>query len=440
MKVRVISSEGLSHELEVTVAANDIESKIDARLREIGKTASMRGFRRGKIPPKLLRRRFGRKARDEAVRAVVFETFQIALHEQNIKAAMRPEIDVRSAAAGADLVYTVRIESMPDLGIADLKGIRLTRLVASPDEGSVDRQLQRIAAANPATRLVETERAARQGDTVVIDLQGRTTDDDVQHESLLGKRQRLKLGEGQFVPGLEAQLTGRRVGDDVKVKIDFPETYADADLAGREAMVDVRILELHEPVAVEVDDKLALRLGFQDSAALRDAAEQEVAERLEEMSRASLKRDLLDQLDVLNPFEVPPGMARMVDIEFDNIIRQVEAQRRSDGEVKPLSGGEKQEYRDIAERRVRLGLIIAEIGNSQKIVVTESDLRHAMLAEARKYPGQERDVIKYFSSDRAALESLRAPAVEEKVVDLVLESADISDRSVSCDELLHILD
>jgi len=433
-------SEGLSHELEVTVPASDIESRLDARLHEIGKTASMRGFRRGKIPPKLLRKRFGKRARGEVIQAAVFETFQIALHEQNIKAAMRPEIDVRSAGAGVDLVYTVSVESMPDLEIADLKGIKLTRLVASPDADSVDRRLRRIATANPSTSLVETDRASRQGDTVIIDLQGRTTDDDVQHESLKGKRQRLKLGGGQFVPGFEAQLTGKKVSDDVEVKIDFPETYADAGLAGREAIIDVRILELHEPAAAAIDDELAVRLGFKDLAALRDAAEKELAEELEEMSRASLKRDLLDHLDDSNTFEVPPGMAKMVDIEFENIIKQVEAQRKSDGEKGPLSDGEHQEYRDIAERRVRLGLIIAEIGNSEKIVVTESDLQRAMLAEARKFPGQERDVVKYFSSDRAALESLRAPAVEEKVVDLILESADVTDRSVSYDELLHILD
>ena len=433
-------SEGLSHELEVTVPASDIESRLDARLREIGKTASMRGFRRGKIPPKLLRKRFGKRARGEVVQAAVFETFQIALHEQNIRAAMRPEIDVRSAGAGADLVYTVSVESMPDLEIADLKGIKLTRLIATPDADSVDRQLKRIAAANPSIRLVKTDRASRQGDTVVIDLQGRTADDGVQHESLKGKRQRLKLGGGQFVPGFEAQMTGKNVGDEVEVKIDFPDTYADAGLAGREAIIDVRVLELHEPVAAGIDDELAVRLGFQDLAALRDAAEKELAEGLEEMSRASLKRDLLDHLDTSNAFEVPPGMAKMVDIEFENIIKQLEAQRRRDGEKGPLSDGEQQEYRDIAERRVRLGLIIAEIGNSQKIVITESDLQRAMLAEARKFPGQERDVVNHFSSDRAALESLRAPAVEEKVVDLILESAHVTDRSVSYDELLHILD
>ena len=440
MKIKVIKAEGLSNELEVTVPANEIGAKLDARLREIGKTASMRGFRKGKIPPKLLRRRFGKRARADVLQAAVFETFQVALHEQGIKAAMRPSIDVKSAEAGEDLVYSVSVESMPDLEIADLKGIELTRLVASPDAGSVDRQLQRIAEANPSTQRIETGRASQQGDTVVIDLQGRTADDDVQHESLQGKRQQLRLGGGQFVPGFEAQLTGKKVGDDVEVKVDFPETYDDADLAGRKATIDVRILELHEPVAAEVDDELAVRLGLQDLAALRDAAEQELAEELDEMSRASLKRELLDYLDASNTFDVPPGMTKMVDFEFENIVKQLEAQRASDGDQGPLSDSEKQEYRDIAERRVRLGLIISEIGNSQKIIVTELDLQQAMVAHARSFPGQEQEVVDYFSSNREALESLRAPALEDKVVDFILESAEVSDRSVSCDELLHILD
>ena len=440
MKVKVIKSEGLSHELEVTVRATEIESKLEARLREIGKTASMRGFRKGKIPPKLLKKRFGKRARGDVVQAAVFETCQVALHDNNIKAATRPEVDVKNAEAGADLVYSVSVESMPDLGIADLEGIALTKRVAAPDANNVDQQLRRIAEANPSTRPVETDRASQQGDTVVIDLQGRTTDDDVRHESLTGERQRLTLGGGQFVPGFEAQLTGKKVGDDVEVKIDFPETYDDVDLAGRKAIIDVRILELHEPVAAEIDDELAVRLGFQDLAALRDAAEQELVDELEEMSRASLKRELLDYLDASNTFDIPPKLTELVDIEFENIIKQVEAQQSAEGKQGPLPDSEKQEYRDIAERRVRLGLIISEIGNTQKIVVTESDLQQAMIAQARGFPGQEQEVVNYFSSNREALESLRAPALEEKVVDFILESAEVTERSVSCDELLHVLD
>ena len=440
MKVKVIKSEGLSHELEVTVPANDIEAKLEEKLREIGKTASMRGFRKGKIPPKLLKKRFGMRARGDVVQAAVFETYQAALHEQNIKAATRPEVDVKNAEVGGDLVYFVRVESMPDLELADLKGIRLTKLVATPDEESVDEHLQRIASANPSTRLVDTDRVSQQGDTVVIDLQGRTKDDDVLHESLQGKGQRLRLGGGQFVPGFEAQLTGKKAGDDVEVKVDFPETYDDADLAGRKAIVDVSIRELHEPVAAEIDDELAARLGFQDLSALREAARQEIADELEELSRASLKRDLLDHLDAANTFDIPPGMTKMVEYEFENIIKQVEAQRTRDGEQGQLPDSERQEYRDIAERRVRLGLIISEIGNSQKIIVTESDLQRAMIAQARGFPGQEQQVVDYFSSNREALESLRAPALEEKVVDFILESAEVTEKPVPYDELLHILD
>jgi trigger factor len=312
--------------------------------------------------------------------------------------------------------------------------------VASPDADSVEQQLQKFGDANPSTRVAETGRAARQGDTVVIDLQGRTIDDDVQHNSLKGERQRLRLGGGQFVPGFEAQLTGKKVGEDVEVKIDFPETYEDADLAGRKAIIDVKIRELHEPVAAGIDDELAARLGLRDLAALRDAATQELVDGLEEMSRASLKRELLDYLDASNSFEIPPGLTKMVDIEFENIIKQLEAQRESEGDYAPLTNVEKQEYREIAERRVRLGLIISEIGNSQKIIVTESDLKRAMVAHARNFPGQEQEVVNYFTSNRAALESLRAPALEEKVVDFILESAEVTDRLVSYDELLHFQD
>lgn len=430
MKVEVTKSEGLVHELEVTVPASDIETKLEAKLREIGKTASMSGFRKGKIPPKLLKKRFGKRAHGDVVHAVVFETFQIALHEKSIKAAMRPAIDVKQAESGADLVYSVSVESMPDLEIADLRGIKLTKQVAAPDADTIDQRLHRIAEANRPTQVVESGRASQQGDTLIINLNGRTADDDVQHESLQGERQPFTLGGGRFVPGFEAQLTGRSVGEYVEVKVDFPDTYDDEDLAGRKAVVDVKIVELHEPGAARIDDALAVRLGFQDLAELRDAAEQEIADELDEMSRASLKRDLLDHLDASNKFDVPPGMTKMVDMEFESIMKQVEA--KSDDEI--------QEYRDIAERRVRLGLIVSEIGNSQKIVVTESDLQQAMIAQARNFPGQEQEVVSYFSKNREALESLRAPALEEKVVDFILESAEVSEREVSCDELLRILD
>ncbi len=438
MKVKVIKSEGLSHELEVTIPAEDIESRLEATLRELGKTASMRGFRKGKIPPKLLKKRFGKRARGDVIQAAVFETYQSALHEQNIKAATRPEVDVRKT--DSDLVYFVSVESMPDLELADLEGISLTRHVATPDAESIDEHLQRIAGANPSSRLVETDRASQQGDTVVINLAGRTADDDVQHDSLQGEKQKLRLGGGFFVPGLEAQLTGRKAGDEVEVRIDFPETYDDADLAGRKAIIDVKILELHEPVAAKVDDELAVRTGFEDLAALRDAAEKDLADGLDQMSRASLKRQLLDHLDASNTFDIPAGMTKLVDHEFENIIRQLEAQRANEGEQGPLPESERQEYRDIAERRVRLGLIISEIGNTQKIVVTESDLQQALIAHARGFPGQEQDVVSFFASNREALESLRAPALEEKVVDYLLGLAEITEQPTTIDDLRRRID
>jgi len=439
MKVKELKSEGLNHELEVTIPANDIDARVDVKLEEIGKTANMPGFRPGKVPAAMLKKRYGKAILGEILEAAVNETSQQALDDKKIKPALQPKIEVKSKdfGEGNDLVYTVSVEAMPEFKVADLKAIKLTKLVTEPEDKEVNEALERIAANNQSTQVVEAKRGAKNDDIVVIDFDGRTADDDVHHDGMKAEGHQLKLGSGQFIPGFEEQLVGKKAGEKVEVKVGFPENYGAEELAGRDAIFDVEIHELREPAEAKIDDELAKSLGMDDVKALETAVKEQLQNELNGHSRMVLKKELLDALDDANKFDVPPGMLEM---ENTNILQQIELERQRKGEDKELSAAEKKEYEEIAERRVRLGLILAEVGNGQNIQIADAELQKAVITEAQKFPGQEKEVFDYYSKNPQALESLRAPLFEEKVVDYILELATVSEKSVSQDELLKALD
>ncbi|MCB9980819.1 MAG: trigger factor [Rhodospirillales bacterium] len=439
MKVKELKSEGLNHELEITIPANDIDKRVDVKLQEVGKTARMPGFRPGKVPLAMLKQRYGKAVLGEVLEAAVNETSQKALADKKIKPALQPKIEVKSKdfGEGNDLVYTVQVEAMPEFKVAELKNIKLTKLVTVPDGKEVDEALERIAANNQSTKVVEAKRGAKDGETLVIDFHGRTADDNVEHEGMHAHGHQLKLGSGQFISGFEEQLVGKKAGEKVEVKVSFPENYGAEELAGRDAIFDVKIHEIREPAEAKINDEFAKSLGMDDVKALKEAVKEQLQKELDGHSRMVLKKELLDALDDANKFDVPPGM---LELENTNILQQVELERQRNGEGKELSKAEKDEYAQIAERRVRLGLILAEIGNGQKITVADAELHKAVIMEAQKFPGQEREVFDYYGKNPQALESLRAPLFEEKVVDYILELAEVKEKAVSQDELLTALD
>jgi trigger factor len=244
---------------------------------------------------------------------------------------------------------------------------------------------------------------------------------------------KLELGSGQFIPGFEEQLVGKKAGEKVEVNVSFPEQYGAKDLAGREAIFDVDIHEIHEPTDAKIDEDFAKQLGFDDEKALREAVKNQLQSDYENTSRMKMKRQLLDILDENHDFEIPPGM---VEAERDGITQQIEAERENDPEAADLTDEEKEELESIAERRVRLGLVIAEIGQQKKVTVADQELQRAVISEAQKYPGQEKQVFDYFQKNPQALETLRAPLFEEKVVNLIFEKADVTEKEVSVEELL----
>lgn len=435
MQVKELKAEGLKVELEVKVPANDIKKQQEVRLKEVGKTAKVPGFRPGKIPMKMLEQKYGRAVMGEVLDIVVNDATAKALKEKNIRPAMQPKIEVTEFDEGKDLTFKVELEKLPTVEVMDLKGLKLTRPVAKVDAKQIDETLERIAQNNRSTKKVEEDRATKKGDIAVITFHGRTKDDGVMHEGMHAHGVELELGSGRFIPGFEDQLVGKKAGETVEVNVTFPENYGATELAGREAIFDTVIESIMEAAPGEVNDEFAKRLGMEDVAALRGAVEQQMNAEYEGHSRMKLKRQLLDILDEKHEFEIPEGM---VDAEYKGILQQIENERRANPEENgdSLSDDEKEELRLIAERRVRLGLVLSEIGNANKVTVNDKELQRAVIAEAQKFPGQEKLVFEYYQKNRSALEMLRAPIFEEKVVDLIFKDASITDKEVSIEELV----
>ena len=432
MQVKEVKHEGLNHELEITIGAKDIDARVDSRLKEVSKTIRMPGFRPGKVPMNIMKKRYGKAVMGEVLESAVNETSDKVLKEKGLKPALQPKIEVKTFDEGKDLVYSMNIEVLPEFKVADIKGLKLEKPVAKAKKKAVDEALERIAASNQATEEIKTKRATKDGDIVVIDFHGRTADDNKEHPGMHAHDHQLKLGSGQFINGFEEQLVGKKPGEKVEVKVSFPEEYGAAELAGRDAIFDCEIKAIHEAVTPKIDDEFAKSLGLDDLKALKAAIEEQVQKELDMHSRMKLKKALLDILDEKHDFDVPAGMLEM---EFDSIVRQVEMENAQSGGDEKLSDDDKAELKQIAERRVRLGLVLSEIGNENKIQVADADLQKAVINEAQKYRGQEKEVFDYYSKNRQALESLRAPIFEEKVVDFILELADVKEKEVSVDEL-----
>ncbi len=432
MQVKQLKQDGLSHELEVTVEANDIASRVEKRLQEVSKTINLPGFRPGKAPMSLMKQKYGKAVLGEVLEAAVNETSQKALEDKKIMPALQPKIEVTSFDEDKDLVYTMAVETLPEIEVKDYKGFKLTKYVAKADDAAIDDALKRIASMRKTSEKVKEDRATKKGDIAVIDFKGRTADDNVEHPGMASEGHQLELGSNQFIPGFEDQLIGKKAGDEVEVKVSFPEEYGAAELAGRDAIFDCKVHEIRESIEATVDDEFAKSLGLDDLDALRKAVEEQSNQEFENHSRMKLKKELLDQLDAEHKFEVPQGMK---DMELENILQQVKMDGQQRGVDQEPTDEEKEELAEIADRRVRLGLVLSEIGNENNIKVADAELQKAVIEEAQKYPGQEKQVFDYFAKNREALESLRAPIYEDKVVDFILELATVTEKEVTAEEL-----
>jgi trigger factor len=449
MQVTETSAEGLKREFKVVVPAQEIDHRVTNRLSELSGQVRLPGFRPGKVPMSLLRKRFGDSVMGEVLEGAVNETSQAAIAERGLRPAMQPKIEVTNFEKGGDLEYKMDLEVLPEVEAPDVGAIEVTRPVAQVGEDHVDETLERLAGQRKKFEAPDEPRPAQSGDRVVIDFEGRLDGGEPRPE-MTSEDFALELGSGQFIPGFEEQLIGAAPGDEKTVELTFPEDYPSEEHANKPASFKVTVKEVQEPKEMTVGDDLATEYGFDDLDSLKTAIRDQTQQEFDQAARARAKRNLLDRLAESHDFEVPAGM---VDQEFDQIWRQVEqalehhretkddpehmAQHPHDPELDKPEEELREEYRKIAERRVRLGLILSEIGREAGVEVTQEELNRAVFNEARKYQGQERQVLEFFQKNPQAIEGLRAPLYEDKVVDYILERAKVEDTPVSPEELMR---
>jgi len=436
MQVTEISTEGLKREFKVVVAATDIESQMNTRLEELGRTVALPGFRPGKVPMPVLKKRFGQSVLGEVIERAVNDSSSQAMGERGLRPAVQPKIEITSFAEGGNLEYKMAVELLPDIKPMNFADLTLDRLKAEASDTEISEALERIAAHNRRTEKVTEDRATEKGDVVVIDFTGRI--DGQEFPGGAAKDYQLELGSNEMIPGFEDQLIGKKVGSTVEVKVTFPKEYGATNLAGKDAVFTVPIKEIHKKLPVTVDDAYAKAMGFDDVGGLRKSVGEQMNRDFARRARGRLKRQLLDKLAANHDFTVPQGM---VDIEFDQIWKSIEEARKRGDNDPTISGKSeeelKNEFRGIAERRVRLGLLLSEVGRLNNIEVTQEEVNRALIEEARRYPGQERKVVDFYRNHPEALAQLRAPLFEDKVVDFIVEMAKVTDKPISSADLLR---
>jgi trigger factor len=436
MQVTQTHEEGLKREFKVVVSANDIKAKMDTRLQEIGQTVRLPGFRPGKVPMPLLKKRYGPSVMGEVLERAVTDSSNQAIAERGLRPALQPKIDIKSFAEETGLEYSLAVELLPEIQPANFAELKLERLKVDVPDAEVDKTLSRIAEQHERSEKIDEDRASQADDIVIIDFVG--TLDGKEFQGGSAKDFRLKLGSGQFVPGFEDQLTGARAGEKRTVNVTFPENYSNAELAGKPAAFAVEVKEIHKPIAATLDDALAKQMGLDDLESLKKAIRDQLGRDYGRVVRSRLKRQLLDHLADSHKFAVPQGM---VDLEFDAIWKNVEEERKQGPLTDPALAGKsedelKAEFRRISERRVRLGLLLSEVGRLNNIQVSQEEVNRALIEQARRFPGQEKQVVDYYRNNAGALAQLRAPLFEDKVIDFIIEMASVTDRPATVDELM----
>ncbi|WP_158923095.1 trigger factor [Acidisphaera sp. S103] len=443
MQVTETLSDGLKRNYTVVLPVADLESRRTERLTTLGKTLRLPGFRPGKVPMPIVKQRYGSAVSAEVLEESVNEATQKVLSERGLRPAQQPKVDLvteNPTALTSDLEFTVVLELLPDITLPDFGTIELTRFKAEVTPDAVDKALEQIAKYNhtldpiPAEVLAARETGAMAGEVLTIDYAGKI--DDVLFEGGTGTDTPVEIGGTGFIPGFAEQLEGARPGETRTINVTFPENYGKAELSGKAATFDITVKQLSTQIIPPIDDDLAKKLGADDLAAVREMVTSRQQQEFDGMSRIRLKKELLDALTGLADFPVPASIA---DQEFEQIWQQFEAARTAgtqDEEDKSKDDETlRREYRAIAERRVRLGLLLAEIGRINNIVVTDQELDRALYQRAMQYPGQEAQMLEFFRKYPQLTNSVRGPLLEDKVVDFVLELAKVTDTVVTPEEL-----
>ncbi|NVD41272.1 trigger factor [Ensifer sp. HO-A22] len=440
MQVIETLAQGLKRELKVVIPAKDMEARMNERLAEVKDRVKINGFRPGKVPFAHLKKVYGKSIMADLVNEIVREKPTEILSGRGEKSATQPEIAMtedeseadKILNAEADLEFTVAYEIIPAIELKDVSGIKVTREVVEIAEDEVNEQILRIA---ESARTYETKKGkAANGDRVTIDYLGK-----VDGEAFDGGKDEdaeLVLGSNRFIPGFEEQLVGVKAGDEKTITVTFPADYPAANLAGKEATFDITVKDVASAQDIEINDELATKLGLESADKLKEIVRGQIESQYGSLTRQKVKRQILDQLDELYQFDTPE---RLVEAEFENIWRQINTDLQQAGKTfadeETTEEEARGEYRKLAERRVRLGLVLSEIGEKAGVQVSDDELQRSLFEQLRQFPGQEKQILDYFKNTPGAAASLRAPLFEEKVVDHLLSEISVTDKTVSKEEL-----
>ena len=439
MQITQTLSEDLRRQFTVTVSASELDNRVTKRLEDMKGKINLKGFRPGKAPLSHLKKQFGKSVLGEVVEEAVSEGSQKAITDNALKPAIQPRVepvgDINAVVDGnADLSFTVTVDLMPDFTPTDVSTLKVEKLVSDVSDAEIDEAVERIAKNVRGHAKRADGEPAQKDDMVVIDFVGSV--DAVEFEGGTGNDFNLTLGSGQFIPGFEDQLIGAKAGDKVDVKVTFPTEYHAANLAGKDALFVVTVKEVQAPEEAKIDDALAQKLGLDTVATLRDRVRDQIKNDYGQATRMHLKRRILDALDKVHDFALPPAM---VEAEFGAIWAQVEAELAREGKTAADEGKSedelKAEYRKIAERRVRLGLVLGKLGEQNGITIANDEVQRAIMARARQFPGQEQQVFQFYAQNQQAQAEIRAPLFEDKVVDFIAELAQVSEKKVAKDVL-----
>ena len=441
MQVSETLNEGLKREIKVVVPKADLQSRLGNRLEDAKGKVQLKGFRPGKVPVQHLRKMYGKSFMAEIVNEILNETPRSVLADRGEKSATQPEIDMTEDEAeaqkvlsgDADFEFSMKYEVIPPIEVKDFSSIKITREVVEIPEDEVEEQVKRIA--QSAVEYKTKSGKAADGDRVTMDYVGKV--DGEAFEGGTDTDANLVLGSGQFIPGFEEQLVGTKAGDEKQVKVTFPEDYGAAHLAGKDAVFDVTVKEVASAGEITIDDELATKLGLESAERLREVVREQIESQYGSVTRQKVKRQILDALDEEYKLDTP---SKLVDAEFNNIWAQITNDLEQAGKTfedeDTTEDEAREEYMRLAERRVRLGLVLSEIGEQAGISVSEQELQQAVMNQVRQYPGQEQQVFEFFKQNPDAVANLRAPIFEEKTVDHLLEQVSVTDKTVSKEELM----
>ena len=428
-------SEGLKRAFMLTIPAKDIDARVEQEVKRLAPQVQMPGFRPGKVPPNLIKKMHGEQLQNEALSSAVQDGVQKLLEEKKLRPAMQPEVRLDDKyAPGKDAEVTVRLEALPEIGAPDVNGLKLERLVIEPDEEAVDEQIKRLVESNKSWKDAPKGHKAANGDLVVMDFEGKVG--GTAFEGGKGEDMSVELGSGRLIPGFEEQLVGAKSGDAREVKVAFPKDYPVDNLKGKDAVFDVTVKQVKVATAGKADDDFAKSLGLDSLDKLKEILRDQQAQELNGLTRTHMKRRLLDQLSDRATFDVPQSM---VEAEYQNIMAQLrhEASHEADPEaaLKEIES-EADDYRRIAERRVRLGLLLSEIGAANGVDITDAEMSRLIAQAASQYQGKDRDrFIQYIQQEPTAAAQLRAPLYEDKVVDFLFSKADVTERKATREEV-----